>query len=210
IAGESALSNIARRDIGLDFDTGFAIGIGAEVSEDPSVAPGRGVVEFGDGRRRAYPGAFGIVRDLRKPARGVMRVNGAGLNLLSGCAAPAKRKGKELVFCFAEDLGEFKDAFTRFCRVFGCVPALADSGAGFRDEAGQLWIVVKDLASGFDGIAGCEEVEGVPSKLILALQIECAGVLLGKAVTREAPGMGETREEGADGPPLNGDGPKEF
>jgi len=44
----------------------------------------------------------------------------------------------------------------------------------------------------------------------LALQIECAGVLLGKAVTREAPGMGETREEGADGPPLNGDGPKEF
>ena len=47
-------------------------------------------------------------------------------------------------------------------------------------------------------------------KLILALQIESAGVLLGKAAPREAPGMGETREEGADWPPLNGDGPKEF
>ena len=137
-------------------------------------------------------------------------VDWAGRDLLAGRAAPAKRKGNEPVFCFAEDFGEFEDAFTRFCRVFRCVPALADGGAGFRDEAGQLWIVVKDLTSGFDGIAGCEEVEGVPPKLILALQIEGAGVLLGKAVTREAPGMGETREEGADWPPLNGDGPKEF
>ena len=60
IAGESALSNIAWRDIGLDFDTGFAIGIGAEIGEDPSVAPGRGVVEFSDGCRRAGRSCFGV------------------------------------------------------------------------------------------------------------------------------------------------------
>jgi hypothetical protein len=168
------------------------------------------VVEVGDGRGRADLLFFGVVRDLRKPARGVMHVDWAGRDLFAGCAAPAKRKGNEPVFCFAEDLGEFEDVFTRFCGVFGCVPALANSGAGFRDEAGQLRVVVKDLASGFDGIAGCEEVEGVPPKLILALQIECAGVFLGEAVAREAPGMGETREEGADGPSLDRDGPEEF
>jgi hypothetical protein len=198
-----------RSFIGLDFDMGFAIGIGAEVSEDPSVAPGSDVVESSDGCG-VGSGLFGVVRDLREPAGCVKSVDRAGRDLLGGRAAPAKWKGNESVFCFAEGFGEFEDAFTRFCGIFRCVPALADGGAGFCDEAGQLWIVVKDLTSGFDGIAGCEEVEGVPPKLILALQIECAGVILGEAATREAPGMGETREEGADWPPLNGDGSKEF
>ena len=94
IAGEMALSNIARRDIGLDFDMGFAIGIDAEVGEDPSVAPGRGVVEFGDGCRRAGCGLFGVVRDLRKPARRIMSVDWARRDLFAGRAAPAKWEGK--------------------------------------------------------------------------------------------------------------------
>ena len=95
IAGESALSNIAWRDIGLDFDTGFAIGIGAEIGEDPSVAPGRDVIEFGGGCRRAGGGLFGVVRDLRKPARRIMSVDWARRDLFAGRAAPAKWRGNE-------------------------------------------------------------------------------------------------------------------
>ena len=95
IAGERALSQIMRRLIGLDFDMGFAIGIGAEVGEDPTVAPGRGVVEFSDGCRRVDRGFFGVVRDLRKPAGGVKSLDRAGRDLLAGRAAPAKWKGNE-------------------------------------------------------------------------------------------------------------------
>ena len=95
IAGESALSNIAWRDIGLDFDMRFAIGIDAEVGEDPSVAPGRDVIEFGGGCRRAGGGLFGVVRDLRKPARRIMSVDWARRDLFAGRAAPAKWEGNE-------------------------------------------------------------------------------------------------------------------
>jgi len=95
IAGENAFSNKARRDIGLDFDMRFAIGIDAEVGEDPYVAPGRGVVEFGGGCRRAGGGLFGVVRDLRKPARRIMSVDWARRDLFAGRAAPAKWRGNE-------------------------------------------------------------------------------------------------------------------